>query len=187
MAFPTRIYLTGFMGSGKSTIGPLVANVLGYRFIDLDDAIEARAGRPIPTIFEAEGEAAFRTLEAEALFDTLREDRLVVAVGGGALTFDLNLQRALQHGTVVYLRITVDQVIERLLRSPTRRPLLNDEEGSRLPEAALRRKVAAMLAQREAFYRRAHLIIDVGDGRVGETVDRVVRALRNPFLGAGGI
>lgn len=187
MAVPTRIFLTGFMGSGKSTIGPLVANVLGYHFIDLDEAIEARAGRSIPELFEERGEAAFRALEAEALVDTLRRDRVVVAVGGGALTFEVNLQRVLHHGTVVYLRITVDQVLERLVRSANERPLLRDSRGRRLSVAALRRKITEMLARREPFYRRAHITIDVGDGRVGETVDKVIRALHDPLLGQGEI
>jgi shikimate kinase len=187
MAVPTRIFLTGFMGSGKSTIGPLVANVLGYHFIDLDDAIEARAGRSIPDIFEEQGEAAFRALEAEALVDTLRRDRIVVAVGGGALTFEVNLQRALHHGTVVYLRITVEQVLQRLVRSAHERPLLRDGRGRRLPVAALRRKITDMMAGREPFYRRAHITIDVGDGRVGDTVEKVVRALHDPLVGRGEI
>ena len=79
-----QIYLTGFMGSGKSTVGPLVGARLGRRFLDLDDLIAERAGRAIPAIFEAEGEAGFRRREADALRAVSREDgRAVVATGGG--------------------------------------------------------------------------------------------------------
>jgi shikimate kinase len=182
MGLPTRIYLTGFMGSGKSTIGPLVANVLGYDFIDLDAAIEARAGKSIPVLFEEEGEAAFRAIEAEVLLETTRQEHLVVSVGGGALTFEVNLQRALWHGTVVYLHVPVDQLVRRLKRGARQRPLLRDAAGRSLTDELLRQQVESMLAGREFFYRRAHHIIEVGNSRVGMTVDKIVRALRAPLL-----
>ncbi len=178
MALPTRIYLTGFMGSGKSTLGPMVANVVGYDFMDLDAIIEAMARKPIPQIFADDGEVAFRALEAQALRLTTTYERMVVSLGGGALTFEANLQCALAYGTVIYLRVPLDMLVQRLYHSPNQRPLLRDADGHRLSKDALREKVAAMMDRRAHFYERAHLVIDVGPQRVGVAVDEVVRALR---------
>lgn len=176
--FEERIYLTGFMGSGKSTIGPILGNVLGYSFVDLDDAIEAKAGKPVRHIFAEEGEAVFRALEASAMRETGNRQRLVVALGGGALTIEENLVWALDHGIVIYLRVPVKQLVQRLRRSRTVRPLLRDASGRLLSATALRDKVAALMDRREPFYLQAHLVVDVDDLRVGLTVDKVVQALR---------
>ncbi|MFQ5570316.1 MAG: shikimate kinase [Rhodothermales bacterium] len=178
MAFPTRIYLTGFMGSGKSTIGSILANVLGYAFLDLDHVIAARVGKSVPRIFAEEGEAVFRALEADCLRRTATNRQVVVAVGGGALTVEKNLQWALAHGTVVYLHVPLDQLVQRLLRGRTVRPLLLDEEGQVLPYAILREKIKGLMDRREPFYQRAHLVVETGRERVGLTVDTVVYALK---------
>ena len=183
MGFPNRIYLTGFMGSGKSTLGPLVANVLGYDFVDLDAEIEALAGCTVPEVFATQGEAAFRRLEAEALQQMAHRDAVVVSVGGGALTFEANLRQALRTGTVVYLYVALDVLVERLARSPTDRPMINDPAtGERLPKAALQDRIEGLLARRDPFYRRAQVIVDVGNERIGYAVDKVVNALRRSRL-----
>src|ERR1700683_4779598 len=80
-----RIVLTGFMGSGKSTVGPLLARQLGWKFVDADDVIAAEAGATIPEIFAREGEAAFRERERAAIARLASEDALVLALGGGAI------------------------------------------------------------------------------------------------------
>ncbi|MGB7546541.1 MAG: shikimate kinase, partial [Terracidiphilus sp.] len=82
---PRRIVLTGFMGSGKSTVGPLVARRLGWRFVDVDDVIEAEAGIPIAEIFARHGEAAFRDREHSTIARLAATDALVLALGGGAI------------------------------------------------------------------------------------------------------
>jgi shikimate kinase len=178
MGFPTRIFLTGFMGSGKSTLGPIVANVLGYAFCDLDEEIAARAGMSVQRVFAEQGEAAFRAQEAAVLRDVAGRERIVVAVGGGALASEGNLQWALRHGTVVYLHVPAEQLLRRLLRGRSTRPLLLDGEGRVLPEAALQHRVGELLARREPYYRRAHVVVEVGNRRVGPTVDEIIRALR---------
>ena len=178
MALPTRIFLTGFMGSGKSTIGPILANVLGYAFVDLDEAIARQAGRPVQRIFAEEGETAFRKLEREALRETGQREPIVVAVGGGALTFEENLQWALANGVVVYLYVSLDDLLGRLIHGRTVRPLLLDDTGEVMLEADLREKVTDMMARREPFYRQAHLIVETGHLRVGRAVDAVARAVR---------
>lgn len=173
-----RIYLTGFMGSGKSTVGPEVAKALGYAFVDLDEAVAAEAGMPVPAIFGKEGEAGFRAREARMLRRTAEREGVVIALGGGALADEENLTWALAHGTVVYLRVPPETLVARL-RGAGRsgRPLLCDEVGRPLPADALREKVAGMLAGRERFYRRAHVVVEAGAGDVRAVARAVLRAL----------
>ena len=176
--FGRRIYLTGFMGSGKSTIGPILANVLGYDFTDLDAALEERAGKPVSRIFVEEGQAAFRALEATMLRETGALDKVVVALGGGALTVEDNLQWALANGAVVYLKVSLDALIRRLHRGRLVRPLLLDDTGHPLSTTDLREKVKALMDRREPFYERAHVVVEIANQRVGITVDEVVKAVR---------
>jgi len=178
---PQRVFLTGFMGSGKSTLGPILANVLGYRFADLDARVAEAAGAPVARLFAERGEAAFRVLEADALRATGREKGLVVATGGGALAREPSLAWALTCGTVVYLRASPDALALRLQRSRTVRPLLLDAGGARLSEDAFRARLDALLDARRPFYTQAHVTVDVGTGPVGPTVDAVVRALRQTW------
>ncbi len=171
------------MGSGKSTLGPIIANVLGFAFLDLDVLIEAQAGRPVQQVFEEDGEPAFRRLEAAALQSTAGRDRVVVSLGGGALTIEENLVWALEHGTVVYLHTPLDVLTRRLRRGRSVRPLLLDGKGRKLSFEALRERVSALMEQREPYYRRAHVVVEMGHLNVGQTVDAVVRALRRPGMG----
>lgn len=167
-----RIYLTGFMASGKSTVGPRVAERLGLGFLDLDDAIEAQAGQSIPDIFEAGGESAFRAREAEALRATAQHDDLVVALGGGALIDEDNLAFARAQGTVVYLRVPVEELVRRLEDQATERPLLQDETGTPLSVEAMRARIASMLDARRRFYEQAHATVDAA-----RPVEEVVAAV----------
>ncbi|MDT0631035.1 shikimate kinase [Rubrivirga litoralis] len=154
-----RVYLTGFMASGKSTVGPLVADRLGYRFVDLDWLIEARTGQTIPALFERGGEAAFREAEAEALAETTNAEGLVVATGGGALVDLVNLWTAQTAGVVVWLRASAATTLARL-GDAGGRPLLADGAGRPLQGEALARRVGALLAEREPTYAQAHFVVD---------------------------
>lgn len=174
---PTRIYLTGFMGSGKSTVGPLLAERSGYAFLDLDDAVAERAGRSVAAVFAESGEAAFRTFEAAALRTTGTLARTVVALGGGAVAADANLDWTLEHGTLVYLRLPADELARRLATAAADRPLLQDPGGGPLAESALTERIATLLAGREPFYERAHVIVDAAGQTVEETVEAVWEAM----------
>ena len=147
MLILSRIYLTGFMGSGKSTLGPGLADALDYAFVDLDEYIEQRAGQPIQEIFEQQSERNFRELEAEALATSFDWTKTVVALGGGALATEEAMERALRKGLVVYLYASEETMIERAEQSGKMRPLLTQ-----------RNQVKALLAAREPVYRRAHVI-----------------------------
>jgi len=155
-----RIYLNGFMASGKSSVGPRVAARLGLTFIDLDRLIRAHDGRSIPDIFAEGGEDEFRALERAALRRTADPDDLVVALGGGALVADENRSFAKEHGRIVYLKVDPDTILERVGDEADRRPLLQDETGTPLSRDRMRERVERMLDDRAEAYRDAHATID---------------------------
>lgn len=142
-AKPTRIFLIGPMGAGKSTVGRALAKSLSLRFVDSDRAIEERTGASIALIFDIEGEAGFRERE-HAMIDTLSKDsNIVLATGGGAI-LDVRTRRLLaERGTVVYLKTSVDTQLRRTSRDRNR-PLLR---GGR-PRATLER----LMAERAPLY-----------------------------------
>jgi shikimate kinase len=155
------IILTGFMGSGKSSVGTLLADKLGYRFIDLDAEIVRSAGLSINEIFARDGEVAFRTLESAQLERTLSAGQgCVVATGGGAAISRQNREVMRRHGLIVNLKVTLEQVLARL-QGCDDRPLL---AGERAPE-----RVRELMEGREQFYADADIRIDT-DGKSMEDV-----------------
>ena len=190
---PPRIYLTGMMGSGKSTIGPRLAERLGYDFADLDNAIAFGAGCSIPDIFRKEGEASFRRRERSALRRTARSARLIVATGGGTLADAQNLAWARGHGIVLYLRLQPQTLARRLRYSAAFRPLLCTPDGTPLRGPALEARLADLLAARHTAYESADLIIDTDDLRPSRAVRLALDALAgdprfsttDPWSGAG--
>lgn len=171
-----RVYLTGFMASGKSTVGPKAAARLGQPFLDLDRLIRAHEGRSIPEIFAADGEAAFRVLERDALRRTADTDDLVVALGGGALVDEENRTFAKEHGRILYLKVDTETVLDRIGDEAGRRPLLQDEEGDPLPRTEMKARIDQMMADRESSYAAAHATIDATQP-VADVVDAVVETV----------
>ena len=157
------------MGTGKTTVGRLLALRTGGRFIDLDDVIVADAGRSIPDIFRAEGEPGFRQREAAALARVLGEVGVVIATGGGAACREPNLSLMLQKAEVVALAASPEETVRRT-GARSGRPML---DGAADPLAAARE----LLAKREPFYRRAHLHIDTEGKRPEQIADEIVSAL----------
>jgi len=168
------IYLTGFMGSGKTTVGPILANTLGYSFIDIDQEIERISGRRIPELFSMEGEAGFRRIEHEALMTASRSAECIVSLGGGTIATDENIAVIVASGILIYLKADLDQIVKRL-RNKTNRPLILSPDGSTLPEPLLRERITQLLALREPYYARADIVISTDDRRVGLTIDEIVR------------
>jgi shikimate kinase len=180
----TLVYLTGFMGSGKSTIGPIVANTIGYEFVDLDGLIEADTGKTIAQIFREVGEPSFRALERRMLGTVTTRSRLVVALGGGVVTDPESLALVSSTGIMVYLRATAEDIAARLRRK-TDRPLILGEGGVPLSDDALLERIRILLAEREPLYRTADITVESDSSRLGLTVDLVVRRLA-PYLSHPG-
>jgi shikimate kinase len=160
------IFLVGFMATGKTTVGRIVAARLGWRLVDLDEVIVHDAGESVPRIFESEGEAGFRVREARALETVSHERKLVVATGGGAACREDNLRTMLAAGRVVALAITPEEAVRRA-RGGAGRPLLSGTD----PVAT----ATALLAARAPFYARAHLSVDTV-GRLPQDVAHDVLA-----------
>jgi len=172
-----RIYLNGFMASGKSSVGPRAAARLGLTFIDLDRLIRAHDGRSVPEIFADDGEEAFREKERAALRSTAGSDALVVALGGGALVAADNRAFAQDHGRIVYLKVDPDTVLDRVADEADQRPLLQDDTGTPLPPDRMRARIEQMLAEREAAYSDAHATVDA-TLPLDEVVDAVTTTAR---------
>ncbi len=171
-----RVYLTGFMGSGKSTSGPLVAARLGYRFLDLDDEVERAAGVSVSDLFARRGEPVFRALETAVLCEAAVQEQVVVATGGGALATEGNLLTAETSGVIVYLKLA-PETLARRLRDAQGRPLLLDEDGTPFSEAALLDYIAEVLRKRERFYSHADVTIEAETMTPDEVADAIVQAL----------
>lgn len=172
-----RVYLAGFMGSGKSTVGPPAADELDLTFLDLDDVIETQVGRTIPDIFADGGEAAFRRIETETLRATAERDRVMVALGGGTVVDEANRAFAASHGLLIYLEVSADTIIDRVASEAAHRPLLQDETGTPLPPDRLRTRIEGMLDGRRAAYEAAPVTVDA-DRPVDAVVQDIVAAVQ---------
>ena len=151
MKFP-RIYIAGFMGSGKSTVGRMVAHLFRWPFKDLDDMIASQAGMSIPEIFQKEGEAAFRRMEVETVRRST-EITGVIALGGGTLLNKESRELLLASGTLVYLRATPETLASRLQARTDNRPVLAGK-------GKLQDRIGAILEERAEIYAMAHWAVD---------------------------
>ena len=164
------IFLIGFMGSGKTTVGRLLAKRLGWSFADLDDLIVRSAGLSVAEIFAREGEEGFRRRETEAVRAAAARRRSVVATGGGAACREENLALMLASGRVVALAVSAAEAVRRT-GSRSGRPLLDDSAD---PLAA----ATALLSARQPFYARAHLRVETDRRTPGEAAGEILGGLR---------
>lgn len=163
------IFLIGYMGCGKSSVGAAVARRTGFRFVDMDRELEREAGCSVAEIFSRCGEEGFRAMERE-LVERLAaaEGDTIVATGGGAPCFGDNMERMNAAGVTVYFKMSPQKLAARLKPGRARRPLIRD-----LDDAALEAYVATNLERREKWYGQARVVIDcdgVGDGYIVEHV-----------------
>ena len=173
---PPCVYITGSMGSGKSTVGPLVAERLGYRFLDLDAEVEKAAGVSISELFVRRGERMFRALETAVLSEAAAQNRVVVATGGGALATEGNLMMAESSGFIVYLKLPPDVLAGRL-HSPEGRPLLMDDSGQPLTRDQIIARLTELTDKRQRFYEHADAVIEAERLSPDEVADAIVAAL----------
>lgn len=160
------MYLVGMPGSGKSTVGPLVAERLAMRFVDLDTVIERDAGRTIEAIYADGGEEAFRDLEEAALADAVNTAGTVIGCGGGAVLRPANRDRLKAAGRVVWIRVPGEVADERARRNPRGRPIVTMTD-SLVPVAEARRP----------FYEEVATVTVDGTRPPGEVADAVAEAM----------
>lgn len=157
---PSRIYLVGFMGCGKTRIGRLLADAMGRGYLDVDAMVKDRAGMSIRELFEQQGEAAFRRLEADCLRRTEDWENVVIATGGGVMVSESNRQILGQRGMTVWLNVPFDLIVGRMSAyGRSQRPLLDDEDAAR-----------RLYTERLDAYRRADLEIAVAESEDAQRV-----------------
>ena len=173
---PKPVFLTGFMGVGKTKIGSILASRLGRKFLDTDNLVEARKGKSISRIFSEDGEVYFRKLESECIKEVCKGNKLVVALGGGAVVESRNLDLVCQKGVLVCIHATVDTILSRIARRDDR-PLL-----SGLDHKAKREKICDLLMERAPFYARAQVTIKSEKDSIPEnTVTELIYLLEQWF------
>ncbi|MEO7454018.1 MAG: shikimate kinase [Fimbriimonadales bacterium] len=160
------VVLIGMMGVGKTTLGRAASKALGWKFIDIDRQIEVNEHRSISQIFDVDGEAAFRSLESEAISELAGVKHLVVSTGGGAPMEPGNLEKMRAIGPVVYLEAGPEALISRLKNSRTRRPMLGDDIDGR---------VRHLLDVRRDTYRRADFRVPMEERSPMEVVLEIKR------------
>jgi len=161
-----NVALYGFMGVGKTSSGALLADALGYKFIDMDDEIEKRTGKTIPEIFSEDGETRFREHERDLVIELSRKKGYVIGCGGGALADLVNAEALRESSTLVYLTASVDAILERTGKE-SHRPLLRVDDP--------RKTVEDLIKKRNPVYKRyAEIEIDT----TGKTPEAVAQEIR---------
>lgn len=150
-----RIFLIGYMGAGKTTVGKMLSRQLGLSFIDLDHYIEGRYHKTVAQIFVEKGEEAFRNIERKMLHEVAEFEDVLVATGGGVPCFFDNMEFMNGAGTTVYLKVSVEELAKRLEAAKTVRPVLGGRSGKEL-----RKFIAESLEKREPFYSKASIVFD---------------------------
>lgn len=163
-----RIYLIGYMASGKTTLGQQLASSLGLSFIDLDKYIEERNYKTVPQLFSEFGEEVFRQRERKALEEVSDFNDVVVSTGGGAPCFFDNMELMNRTGITLFLDIDIPTLVERLLKSKTDRPLIRGKSNEEL--TAL---IHEMMQKRLPYYEQAQLRISRSDSLLEEIMDSI--------------
>ena len=167
-----RIFLIGYMGAGKTTLGKDLATLMGLSFIDLDYYIEERYCRTVSRIFAEKGEYGFRDVEKRMLHEVAMFEDVLISTGGGTPCFFDNMAFMNEAGTTVYLKVSVKELTARLEISRTTRPVLKNRSGDELMAF-----VAESLEKREPFYMQASVMFDAEVMQTKEDVRRLSQAL----------
>jgi shikimate kinase len=162
---PRRIILTGFMGTGKTEVGRLIAQSLDWPFFDTDDLIENLTGKTVAEIFSEEGEDIFRELEKQVLSDALLKEPLVLATGGGAIVDSENRSTMRKAGLLIALMASAEAIMDRTKKDKSR-PLLQVDD----PFATIQN----LLAERKSFYEEADYVIDTTGKDFSEIVREII-------------
>lgn len=166
------VALIGLMGSGKTTVGSILAQRMGYEFLDLDQIIAEGEGLCIADIFALKSEVYFRRLERFYLQGIFTSSHLVLATGGGTPAFEDNMKQMIQNTTTVYLETDIASLLFRLKENNTERPLIRG-----MSEQQMELKLYDLLQSREQFYRQAQYIISTTNKLPEEIADEIIASL----------
>lgn len=150
-----RVYLIGFMGSGKSTIGRYIAQEMGWRFVDIDHEIEAEHHSTVSQYFDKYGEESFRNEETRILKLLSVQNQVIISTGGGTPCFGDNLEIMRRTGLVIYIQVNAEELKTRLSKAKESRPLIREKSDDELLEF-----IRLKLKERELYYQHAHMIVD---------------------------
>lgn len=173
-----RIYLIGYMGAGKTTLGKKLAKVVDANFIDLDKFIECKYHKTVPDIFEEHGEEGFRLIEQSALLEVSEIENVIISTGGGAPCFFDNMKVMNDSGLTIYIKATPEELASRLRASKTVRPIVASKADDELIPF-----IAKHLTEREEFYNQAKVSFHtehlVSKEDIDITVDRMAYEIKN--------
>ena len=158
-----RIFIIGFMYSGKSTVGKKLANLMNLNHIDTDKVFESKYNITISSFFEKYGENLFRELEHKILLETIEDDNCIISTGGGLPCFHNNMDIIKENGISIYLNMSPISIIHRINNSKKKRPLLQNKSPEELQEY-----IENLLREREVFYNQANLKIKGEDPNIKE-------------------
>ncbi|HUB86913.1 MAG TPA: shikimate kinase [Verrucomicrobiae bacterium] len=164
-----NIALIGFMGTGKTSVGRLVAEQLRFDYLDTDEMIQARTGRTIAQIFKSDGEETFRALEEKVVEEISARTKTVIATGGGLPASPKNLASLKTHALVVCLWASPEKIWERV-KNQSHRPLLHDPDPQK--------KIRELLAAREPFYKQADVLLNTELRSLREVAQQVIHQFR---------
>jgi shikimate kinase len=172
-----RIFLIGYMGAGKTTLGKAFSKQRNLSFIDLDHFIEERYRQTIPQIFEEKGEEGFREIERETLREVGEFEDAVISTGGGTPCFHGNMAYMNATGTTVYLKISVEELVKRTEPYRETRPVLKNRSGEEL-----RRFIEISLSERSRYYEQAAIVLQADAMVTGAEVNTLVTCLEKALF-----
>jgi shikimate kinase len=170
-----KIFLVGYMGSGKSTAGKKLAKLLGYTFIDHDELIEKAVGKSVYDIFQEDGEEKFREMEHNMLISLLPKDNMVVSTGGGTPCNYNNMELMNRNGLTIYLKMSADSLVNRLRNAKTERPLIIGKSAEDLYNF-----IVSHLEKREPFYAEAQYKVKAKDLDIAELAEFIRQHISKP-------
>lgn len=171
-----NVVLIGFMGTGKTSTGRMLASKLGCAFVDMDIKIEEEQGKPIPQIFEEQGEAYFRALERDLVKRLSKRKNVVISTGGGTVKDPRNVEDFQRTGVVIALSASVEAILWRTSKRGERPVLDQEDKGDR------RHAIEKLLAERKDMYKKANLTIDTSDMSPLQVVETILRYLKSRGL-----
>ncbi|HSW53583.1 MAG TPA: shikimate kinase [Ignavibacteriaceae bacterium] len=171
-------YLTGFMSAGKSTIGPILANTLGWNFYDLDKEVEKKESMKVVELFEQKGEDYFRKSETALLEKLSQDNESIISLGGGAIASDVNFGIIKSTGKIIYLKSSPEMAYKRLRYKRDRPAFVFEGEEVPSKEEFLER-INKLLDSRKKYYEQADFVIDTDNQTVGKTVDIIAKYIIN--------